>query len=757
MTLENSSPQPSQSSGLQDLIYGQPKVAMGLGIAAIILLTLVAYLPAIFAGYIWEDSYYITNNALLQRGDGLGRIWTGVVPSPANYPLPQYYPLTYTTFWIEYRLWGVQPAGYHAVNLAIHICNALLVWLLLRKLDVPGAFLAGLIFALHPVNVETVAWVTQRTNCLATFFFLASLYVYLRHSGVIGRPEGRGHWFTLPDDPNRVYWLAVILFACALFSKTISFSMPAVALVLIYWKRGRLSKEDLSGALPVLGAGIVMGLLTAYMEYVRVGISIHPQYWDYSPSLPGEIGARLIIAGQAVCFYAYTLLVPYPLIFNYPRWAIDPGNVGLYLFPIAVVLVVASLVFARKWIGAGPLVAVVVFLITLFPALGFVNVWTMRYAFVADHFVYLSSIALIAVLSAAIVRYLTLDIAATLVTLIALVVLGLTWTRSKAFVSDQTIWEDTIKKTNQKSWLATNQYGAWFRDESRRQDSYDLSERWLKVSNRNNPAVPEPLYNLALLYEFRGQVAENVVASATQPSTQVATTIPATNPQGFYQQAVEYYKRSLEIDPNFALSHFRLASRLEIMGQVDDARAHFTKALEIHPRSPSTLRALANLELGQNKPAAAVPYLRQIVELDPESGRAHADLGSALMQSGNILEGQQRWDAAMRLDPLNPILPNELAVWLATHGDFPRASLYFAQAYQLNPSSPEILTNVGVVAARLGDLEKAKLMFSEALKIDPDFAKARQNLVDLESGRLRPATTRASTGPGSGPATSRGQ
>ena len=170
----------------QYFIYRNPKLVTAIGAAVIVIATLIAYIPAMNGKFIWDDDYYVTRNHLLTNFDGLQKIWFGVLPRPAEYALPQYYPLTYTTFWLEYRLWGLDPAGYHAVNVILHICSAMLIWLILKKLAVPGAWLAAAIFALHPLNVESVAWIAERKNVLSVMFFLSSLYVLLRYAGIIG-------------------------------------------------------------------------------------------------------------------------------------------------------------------------------------------------------------------------------------------------------------------------------------------------------------------------------------------------------------------------------------------------------------------------------------------------------------------------------------------------------------------------------------------------------------------------------------------
>ena len=299
------------------------------------LATLVTYLPALRGQFVWDDDYYVTNNTLLRNLDGLQRIWLDIT-SPSTYPLPQYYPMTHTTFWFEYHLWGMNPAGYHFDNVLLHIANALLIWLILRRLEVPGAWAAAGVFALHPLNVESVAWISERKNVLCGFFFFSSIYVYLRYCNVIPKPAGVREQFTLPDDPLRVYGVALLLFFFALASKTIAGTMPGVVLLLIWWKRGKLSlKKDVAPLLGFFALAIAAALLTGWMEVHRVGAS-GPD-WNIGPL------ARILIAGRVAWFYLLKLLVPYPLIFNYPRWEIHVGDPVQWLFPLATIAVVVAL------------------------------------------------------------------------------------------------------------------------------------------------------------------------------------------------------------------------------------------------------------------------------------------------------------------------------------------------------------------------------------------------------------------------------
>jgi hypothetical protein len=255
----------------------------------------VAYLPATRGDFIWDDDAYVQNNETLRSGDGLRRIWLEIGATD------QYYPLVHTTFWLEYRVWQLSPAGYRGVNILLHVVSVVLLWRLLRRLSVPGAWVAAALFGLHPVHVESVAWITERKNVLSGVFYLAAAFLYLRSAlptgdrpgdrpprrGVAGEGAGGGV-------PRPVYVASLLLFACALLSKTVTASLPAALLLVLWWKRGRIGWGDARSLLPFFALGVALGSITIWMERHEVG-AVGPE-WDLSPV------ERLLIAGRALWF-----------------------------------------------------------------------------------------------------------------------------------------------------------------------------------------------------------------------------------------------------------------------------------------------------------------------------------------------------------------------------------------------------------------------------------------------------------------------
>ena len=344
--------------------------------ALLVVVTLLAYLPATHGGYIWDDDVYVTGNPLLPAKDGLRRIWFSL-DSPS-----QYFPLVYTTFRAEYSIWRLNAAGYHWDNILLHIANALLVWRLLWRLKVPGAWLAAMIFALHPVQVESVAWITERKNVLSTYFYLLTVLL----------------WIEFLDEPSRKKWqlyaFALVCGALALFAKTTACTIPA-ALALVLWLRHKpVTRRRIIEIIPFAALGAGMGFVTVWWE-------------RYHQGTQGKLFAlgladRVLIASHAVWFYLGKLIWPATLTFSYPRWTLHPWNPLSYGWLLAAIALCYVIYCAREDIGRGAEVAALFFVTALSPMLGFIMLYTFRYSFVADHYQYLASLGLITVITAAV-------------------------------------------------------------------------------------------------------------------------------------------------------------------------------------------------------------------------------------------------------------------------------------------------------------------------------------------------------------------
>jgi Tfp pilus assembly protein PilF len=501
----------------------------------IVLVVFLAYLPALRGGFIWDDDAYVTKNTTLHNLDGLWQIWFQVGA------VPQYYPLVYTSFWLEYHLWNLNPLGYHLVNVLLHAIAAILLWRVLLRLQIPGAWLAAVIFAIHPVYVESVAWITERKNVLSIVFYFAAALSYLRFvaSGDASVPERR-RW--------HCYWGALILFMAALLSKTVTCSLPAALLLVFWWKKGRLRQGDILPLLPFFLIGMALGLVTIWVEKHCVGA----QGTEWSLTF----GERCLIAGRSLWFYAGKLVWPVQLTFIYPRWKIETEVWWQWLFPIAAVCVVAGLWLARRRIGKGPLTAVLFFMGTLVPALGFVNVFPMRYSFVADHFQYLASVGLIVLCAAGLYRIPRI-VPATVV-----VVLGvLTWRQAGVYRNLETLWRDTLAK-NPECWMAQGNLGA--------------------LLLHKEGCVGEAVEHFRKAIQINPNLADACFCLGT-----------ALGLQKRFDEAFESYNRSIQIDPNNAEAYYWSGIALDQLGRTKEAVTQYREALKLNPELAGAMNNLA--------------------------------------------------------------------------------------------------------------------------------------------------------------------
>jgi tetratricopeptide (TPR) repeat protein len=551
-----------------------------LGAVALVVLIAAAYAPVRYAGFIWDDNQYVTENTTLTEPGGLTRIWL----EPGS--TPQYYPLVFTSFWLEQRLWGLDPLGYHLVNVGLHALNALLLWSSLSLLGLPGAWYAAALFGLHPVHAESVAWVTERKNVLSAFFYLLALICYLP-AGPRARAL-RAPW----------YCLALVLFVAALLSKTVTCSLPAVIVLLLWWRQGHVTRQDLLYLAPFFALGLVLALVTVQMERQHVGAL--GAAWDLSWV------ERCLSAGRALWFYAGKLLWPAELVFIYPRWHIDAGAPRQYLFPAAALALVVVLWLARGRLGRGPLTALLIFGGTLLPALGFFNVYPMLFSFVADHFQYLASAALLAAAAAAAVLLagrVRAPLGAALLAL-PLALLGLlTYRQCHIYVNAQTLWLDTLAR-NPDAWVAHHNLAAIFFKEGRYGAAAHHAEATLRLYPQQPLALDNVLALSVLLYH-----------------------------QGNLEAALRAVDAGLAAQPAHADAYLLRGQIHEKLGQAAAAEADYRASLLHRPdHAPAQHRlGLVLLELGRAAEAARV--LAGAVDRDPGNDTYRHDLAAALARA----------------------------------------------------------------------------------------------------------------------------
>jgi tetratricopeptide (TPR) repeat protein len=672
--------------------------------AFILCATLVVYLPALGGGLLWDDPNFVTRPELRSL-HGLWRIWTDLGLSATG----QYYPLVHSAFWFEHLLWGDAMLGYHLTNVALHSVAALFVILIVRRLKLPGARLAGLIFALHPVCVESVAWITEQKNTLSGVLYLASALTYLHFDQTRSKSK---------------YFLALGLFALALASKTSTAPLPAVLLVLLWWLHGRLEwRRDVLPMLPWFGLAVASGLLTRYVDKVYIAAT--------GPEFALTLLQRIVLAGRTPWFYASKLLWPVNLIFFYPRWKIDAGEWWQYLFPSGL----AAVAIALGWLARrnrGPLAAFLIFVGTLFPVLGLLSFYYFRYSFIADHFQYLASLAIIvpvaAALAAAAQRWKLekkwrVGLSAALLACLA----GLTWRQSTMYTDIETLYRETLAR-NPDAWLAHDNLGnILFRVPGERAEAI----AHFQAALRANPDYWEAHLSMgnALLDmpgRLDGAIAEYETAvrlapESVRPHTNLGNALLRT---GRTEEAVVQYETALRIQPDSAAAHNDLANALtRIPGRLPDAVAQYQAAIDANPNFAEAHNNLGEI-LAQTpgRLPEAVAQFEAAIEVRPDYWEAHSNLGTALSQiPGRLPDAIAEYETALRIRPESAMAHNNLGYALSRMSDrLPDAIAEYRQALQLDPNYWNAHYNLaGALVRTPGGLTEALSEYEAALLLRP--------------------------------------
>ena len=554
-------------------------VLVGSAAVAIFILTIIAYWPALHAGFIWDDDQYVWNNPLLTSGDGLKTIWF----SPTDNP--QYYPVVFTTFWIEHKLWGFDARGYHWVNVILHALNAIMVWRICRVLRIPGAWLVGAVFALHPVHVESVAWITERKNVLSGSFYLAAMLAYLRFD----QPTAPSGEHRAAQDSHAWPWYAAALglFILALLSKSVTCSLPAALILVMLWQRKPLTWRRLAPLIPLFAIGLFLGLNTAKLERDHV-LAVGPDF-DFS------VAERMVIASNALLFYPAKVLWPHPIIFVYERWTLNAASIASY-WPLGVVILIAAFLVVLYVRGIrGPALALAFFAGTVFPALGFFNVYPMIFSFVADHFQYLASLGVIVLVIGAAARWLNdQQRLAALALIILPTLIWLTSQQAANYHNLLTLWTHTVAR-NPRAWLARTNLSpillqrAEFELTSGRQveaaryvrEAREHAQKAVELKPDHCPALSN--YSEALRFEGQYEKALQAIDEAIRLSkTQLR---PGSREDPNYQfqrgrlleslnrrfEAIEAYRKAIELDPESFLFRASLAQALVARREMPEA------------------------------------------------------------------------------------------------------------------------------------------------------------------------------------------
>ncbi|MGH7993642.1 MAG: tetratricopeptide repeat protein, partial [Limisphaerales bacterium] len=602
--------------------------------------------------------------------------------------------------------------GYHLINILLHAVSALLLWKILRRLQVPGAYLAAAIFALHPVCVESVAWISEIKNTLSGALYLGAALVYLRF-------DRTRNW--------KFYFFALGLFLLGLMSKTVIATLPAALLVVFWWQRGKLSwKQDVLPLLPFFAVGMGAGLFTAWMEWKFVGAS--GSAFDFT------FIERVLIAGRVIWFYLGKLVWPVDLIFIYPRWQVSQTVWWQYLYPAAALLVSVGLwLLSRR--NRGPLAAWLFFVGTLFPVLGFINVYPFCFSFVADHFQYLASIGPITLAAAGIAivfrslrnqrPFLEPIVCGTLLLALG----GLSWRQSGMYTDIETLWRTTIAR-NPDCWLAHNNLGGYFYREGRVKEALEHYQKAVQI----DPDVSEAQNNLGAALAAEGRFDEAIEAyrKAIQIRPDDANALNnlgmALAVRGQFDDAIEDYRKAIRIYPDDADTQDNLGAALTSKGRLDEAAQCYQRALAIDPDFAKTYNNLGILLAKQGRITEAIEHYQKAIELDPDNAKIYDNFGKLLVTQGRTPEGVEQFQKALEVAPDDADAHNELADAFFAQGRWDEASEHYQQALKQMPDSVHAHYQLGLALQCRGKSAAAIAQFQKVLELDPLHVTAQNNL-----------------------------
>ena len=686
----------------------------------LVVVAFIAYQPVWRAGFIWDDDDHLTANPAVAASNGMQMIWSSLAVS-------RYYPLTLTSFWVQRRLWGLNPIPYHLVNIALHAINGVLIFFLLRRLRVPAAWLAAMWWALHPVNVESAAWITELKNTQSGLFFFMAVLCFLRFAA-----------------HKKRLWCALALLCglAAMLSKPSTVVLPLVLLLCVCWDRGRWQRADIARIVPFFGLAFGMSVLTVIEQrghILKAGIT----EWKLS------VAERLVVAGKAVWFYAAKLLWPVKLAFVYPHWDLETKSFLSWL-PLAGVVAGGAVLWVwrrRPWARVG-LFGLGCFVAGLLPVLGFFDVYYFRYSFVADHFQYLASVAFIALVAGVATRIChsagrvgsrigTVTGAATVIVLGAL-----TWRQAGAYRDVETLWRDTLAK-NPGCWMAHNNMGDALYKAGHVQEAIEHYEQALQI----NPELAEAHYNLGNVLSQTGRTEEAIwhykQALRIKPHYAEAQNNWGNVLQhmGKLADAIAHYEQALRIEPGLAGAHDNLGNALYQIGKMPEAIDHYEQALRINPNLAETHNNLGSVLSQVGRLQDAIRHYEQALRINPDYAEAHSNLGGALQQAGKLDGAIGHYEEALRIDPDLAAVHYNLGNVLFQAGRTGEAIGHYERALRINPNLTAVHYNLGNALFQAGRSEDAIRHYEQVLRINPELAAVHYSLGNafFQTGRLEDA------------------
>jgi protein O-mannosyl-transferase len=693
----------------------QSALATSVGAAIIAACVLLAYYPCLRGGFIMDDDLLVTENVLVKVADGPIRFWFTTQAM-------EYYPVTNTLYWIEWRIWGTNPIGYRVVNLAIHVIDALLIWFILRKLSIPGAFVAALIFAVHPVNVDSVAWIAQLRNVLALCFFLLSILAYLRSET---EPPARDNR-KIVRGVDYWYGLSLAAFVLAMLSKGSAAMLPVMLLGVIWWRRGHVIVWDVVGLTPFFVAA-------AGFTWVNIWFQTHG-----SGDVIRNVGLleRVLGAGGVVWFYLYKAILPLHLCFVYPQWRISVAN-PLWWIPLLAAMAVTVVLWRHRKGWSRPfLFAWGFFCVALVPVMGFADTGFMQYSLVADHYEHIAVIGVIALAAAGIGAWHRSSRSSARGTAVAVAVAAagilffVTWRHSALYGEAITLYEATLID-NPDSALVHNNLGTAFTYAGRLRDAMEHFQRALAIKSdyavaRNN--LGAHLIEVGRLREATEHLEKAVQLDPKFPEAH-SNLGRALLYSGDVNGAISCFERALKIKPYYPDPYCYLGIALTKIGKVQGAALDFEQALRFKPDFVLAHDKLAIALMAMDREPEAIKHFKTALQLAPDDVHIHTDMGIAMASMGKHQEAIKYFQRAIDLDPSFPEPYFRLGLLLADMGRKREAIEHFEQALRFDADHPVILYNLGLALDETGQVREAIDYFGQAIRVKPDYLDAYTSLM----------------------------
>ena len=656
-----------------------PKVALISG------LTWWIYWPALRGDWMLDDDAYFTHNALLNGWSGLYQFWF----RPGSWI--EYYPVEETAIWMEWQVFGNHTLGYHLINVSLHIVGALLVWRLFSKFNLRLAWLGGLIFAIHPIQVESVANLSELKNTLSLPPFLLAMCAWIEFE-----EHGR----------KKDYEWALFFFLAAMLCKISMAAFPVIILIYAWWRRGRVQRSDLAASAPFFVVSLVLGVVTIWSGTQFAGV-----HQGHSNVI--ELGGffdRLAGSGLNLSFYFSQCFLPVILTPFHPKWTVDPHQL-VQLLPWPIVGAVLCYFWTRRktW-GKHALLGTAFFGLNLVPFLGFNRVSYMSVMWVFDHMLYLPVIGLIGLVVAALQDVETKlpewarPNLRGLVFALCLVMVWKGHSYARVFSSQEILWTDTLQR-DPANWLAQHNFGCYLMGEGR----FPEAMTHLTEAIRLNPNLDQAHLNLGLLFEKMGRIPE----------------------------AEDQYRQALKLNPQSAKACLSLSALLKAQGNRAEAEALLRQGLKLAPDNTLLATDLAEMLLQSGRVPEAIDLYRHIVELDPDFAGAQYDLGTSLLHTGNPAEAADHLEAAVSLNPDLVAARENLGVALAQLGRLPEAAGQFEAVIQADPQSAAARDNLARALAQTGQISAAIEQFTKELEIHPEDANARDSLAKLRHYQMQ--------------------